>query len=145
MRRFITIIAVYVMATVVAMAATTPAAVASSPRPKINHVEPLSWWVGMNTPLQLMVNGPEVSECTVAIYPEGHGVELGEIHRADSPNYLFIDVTVAPDATPGDYVLRFTRGRRTVEYTYTIAAREEGSRERSSFTTADFVYLIMPD
>ena len=145
MRRFITIIAVYVMAITVAMAATTPAAVASSPRPKINHVEPLSWWVGMNTPLQLMVNGPEVSECTVAIYPEGQGVELGEIHRADSPNYIFIDVTVAPDATPGDYVLRFTRGRRTVEYTYTIAAREEGSRERSSFTTADFVYLIMPD
>ena len=118
---------------------------AAKPKLKLNHVEPLSWWVGMEMPLQLMVNGDNISAYDVEILPANQGVELGEIHRADSPNYLFIDVRIADDAVAGDYTLRFTDGRRKYDYTYTIAERREGSRERSSFTNADFVYLIMPD
>ena len=28
---------------------------------QVARVEPLSWWTGMNTPLQLLVQGPEIS------------------------------------------------------------------------------------
>ncbi len=111
----------------------------------IKHVEPLSWWVGMNTPLQLMVNADNVAMFDVAILPEGQGVELKAVHKADSPNYLFVDVAISEDAKAGVYTLRFTNGKRKYDYAYTIAEREPGSRERSSFTNADFVYLIMPD
>lgn len=111
----------------------------------IKHVEPLSWWVGMNTPLQLMINGDNISAFDVDITPKGQGVEVRAVHRADSPNYLFVDVAIADDAVAGRYKLCFTNGRHTYEYDYDIAEREEGSRYRKSFTTADFVYLIMPD
>ena len=33
----------------------------------VEHVEPLSWWTGMNMPLQLMINGEGISECDVKI------------------------------------------------------------------------------
>ena len=118
---------------------------AAKPRLSINHVEPLSWWVGMTTPLQLMVNATSISEYGVEILPKGQGVEVTALHKADSPNYLFVDVTVAADAKAGEYTLRFTKGKSKIDYKYTIAERREGSRERESFTTADFVYLIMPD
>lgn len=111
----------------------------------VEHVEPLSWWTKMNMPLQLMINGEGISECDVKILPEGQGVSLSAIHKADSPNYIFVDVTIADDAKAGDYTLRFTNGKRKYDYKYTIAERREGSRERLSFTNADFVYLIMPD
>ena len=99
----------------------------------------------MTTPLQLMINGEGVSEYDVQILPAGQGVEVTAVHKADSPNYLFVDVKIEDDAKAGVYTLRFKSGNRRVDYNYTIAEREGGSRERRSFTTADFVYLIMPD
>ena len=125
--------------------AVATAAVAAQPKLVVRHVEPLSWWVGMTTPLQLMINGEGVSNYDVEILPAGQGVEVKQIHKADSPNYLFVDVAVAQDATPMEYTLRFKEGKRSYDIPYVIASREEGSRERASFTNADFVYLIMPD
>jgi glycosidase len=134
----------FFMLAVVALAlvGTTTAA---KPKLKVEHVEPLSWWVGMNTPLQLMINGQGVASYDVAILPEGQGVEVAAVHKADSPNYLFVDVAIAEDAKAGEYTLRFTNGRTKYDVSYLIEERREGSRERESFTTADFVYLIMPD
>ena len=99
----------------------------------------------MTTPLQIMINGEAIADYDVVILPEGQGVEVTAVHKADSPNYLFVDVAVAVDAKAGDYTIRLQSGKTKVDYKYTIAERREGSRERESFTTADFVYLIMPD
>ena len=130
---------------IVMMLAVALSATAAKPIFEIKHVEPLSWWVGMNTPLQIMVNGEGISDYDVTIMPEDRGVVVTAVHKADSPNYLFVDVAIAADAEAGSYNLCFTNGKRKYEYPYLIASREEGSRERGSFTTADWVYLIMPD
>lgn len=130
---------------IVMMLAVALSATAAKPTFEIKHVEPLSWWVGMNTPLQIMVNGEGISDYDVTIMPEDRGVVVTAVHKADSPNYLFVDVAIAADAEAGSYNLCFTNGKRKYEYPYLIASREEGSRERGSFTTADWVYLIMPD
>ena len=107
---------------------------------QVQRVEPLSWWAGMTTDLQLMVQGPAISEYDVAV--EGKGLSVKTVHKADSPNFLFIDMAVK---TAGEYNLVFTRGEESFKYPYIIREREKGSRERESFTTADMVYLIMPD
>lgn len=98
----------------------------------------------MQTPLQLLVNGAGIGEYEVRI-EGGRGVEATACHRADSPNYLFVDVEIRPEAEPGTYYLVFTRGDRTFKVPYEIAARSEGSASRTSFTTADMIYLLMPD
>ncbi len=108
----------------------------------IAHVEPLSWWTGMKTELQLLVQGPGIGSYDVQI--EGaKGVKVKAVHKADSPNYLFIDVDVAPKAKPGTYTLVFTDGEREIRYPYQINTREKVQRE--SYTTADLIYLIVPD
>ncbi len=127
------------------MLSTLVTAEAAKPKTTIKHVEPLSWWVGMNTPLQLLINGENIGAWSVEILPANQGVSVSGVHTADSPNYLFVDVDIEDDALAGDYTLRFTNGKRKLNYTYTIAERAAGSAERKSFTTADFVYLIMPD
>ena len=129
----------------VAIASLVGSTTAAKPRFKVDHIEPLSWWVGMSTPLQLMINGEGISAYDVAILPEGQGVDVVAVHKADSPNYLFVDVAIADDAIAGEYTLCFSDGRRKHNVKYTIAEREPGSRERESFTTAYFVYLILPD
>ncbi len=111
---------------------------------RISHVEPLSWWTGMRTPLQLMIHGDSIAACDVRI--EGpQGLRVADVHKAESPNYLFVDVEVARTAEPGTRYLVFSREGETFKVPYDIAARREGSAARQSFTTADMIYLLMPD
>ncbi|WP_295935485.1 glycoside hydrolase family 13 protein [uncultured Alistipes sp.] len=126
-----------------AQSAFDPASVADASG-EITRVEPLSWWTGMQTPLQLLIQGENVSVCDVSI-EGGAGVRAKAVHKADSPNYLFVDVEVKRNAAPGTYYLVFSRDGQRFKVPYQIATRREGSALRSSFTSADMVYLLMPD
>ena len=146
MKKFISIIALACIVTsaYAADAPFNPKKVKDATKDQVTRVEPLSWWTGMKTPLQLMVQGQNISAAEVSI-EGGAGVSVTAVHKAESPNYMFVDVAVAEDAAPGTYYIVFKNGKKTFKYPYEIAARAEGSAERKSFTTADMVYLIMPD
>ena len=121
-----------------------PATVADASAEQVTRVEPLSWWTGMKMPLQLLVQGENISAYDVTI-EGGKGVSVVKINKADSPNYVFVDVKIAANAQPGTYYIVFSKDGQSFKYPYEIAAREAGSAERTSFTTADMIYLIMPD
>ena len=115
---------------------------------RVEHIEPPSWWTHMNTPLQVMFHGTGIGDCTVALTADAakKGVAIDGIHRAESPNYLFVDIDIAPNAKAGTYLFRFTDPQgKSFDIPYEIAGRNAGSRERKSFTTADLIYLLMPD
>ena len=110
----------------------------------VAHVEPLSWWTGMKLPLQLLINGPEISTYDIRI-EGGSGVSVKAVNKAESPNYVFVDVNVAASAKPGTYWIVFSKDGQSFKVPYEIAQRAKGSADRKSFTTADLIYLIMPD
>ena len=110
---------------------------------RVDKVEPPCWWTGMKTELQLMVHGKDIASWDVSI--DGSGLAVTKVHKADSPNYLFVDVKVGPSAQPGTYDLVFSKEGQSFRRPYVISAREEGSAARKSFTTADMIYLINPD
>ena len=113
---------------------------------RIERVEPLSWWTGMQTPLQVMFYGPAIGACRVELAAGAEGVRIAAVHPAESPNYLFVDVEIAPTAPAGTLRFLFTDpdGERFC-VPYELAARQAGSRERKSFSSADMIYLLMPD
>ena len=129
---------------VVAVLSMTVSAFANNGR--VERVEPLSWWTGMNTPLQLMLYGKNIGGCRLSAADGTEGLRVTAVHRADSPDYLFADVEIDADAAAGTYRLVLTdeTGSETV-IEYVIAERREGSRERQGFSTADMIYLLMPD
>lgn len=122
---------------------TKPAARVRKTASPVTRVEPLCWWTGMKTPLQLMFYGSDLAGASVRCLEPGLTVRA--VHDAASKNYLFVDVTVDADARPGEYTFEFTAGGRTFTHPYTIAARREGSAARESFGTGDAIYLLMPD
>ena len=138
------------MATVVAAGLTgcqagpDPSLVADATREEVTRVEPLSWWTGMKTPLQLMVQGKDIGRKKITI-TGGKGVSVKHLHKAANPDFLFVDVEVDADAKPGTYYLFVSDGKQMVKYPYLIREREKGSADRKSFTTEDLIYLIMPD
>lgn len=105
------------------------------------RVEPPNWWVGMrDTSLQLMIHGTGIADAQPALAPYP-GVTLQRSHRATSPNYLFVDLDVAPTAQPGELTL--TVAGRTLRYP--LLARAPGSAERQGFGPKDAIYLVVPD
>ena len=144
MKKILVIFAAVAMAACSVKPAFDPATVADATAEQVTRVEPLSWWTGMKMPLQVLVQGEGISEYNVSI-EGGKGVSVAKVNKADSPNYLFVDVKVAADAQPGTYYIVFSKDGQSFKYPYEIAERKAGSAERSSFTTADMIYLIMPD
>ena len=100
-----------------------PATVADATAQQVTRVEPLSWWTGMKTPLQLLVQGENISEYNVAV-EGGNGVSVTRLIKADSPNFLFVDVKIAANAQPGTYYIVFSKDGESFKYPYEIAARD---------------------
>ena len=118
---------------------------ASAAAQQIERVEPPFWWVGMkHKPLQLMVHGERIGELSVRV--TGPGASLRRSAPAPNPNYLFLDLDIAPSAKPGTITIDFLRGSQAVlTHRYELRARAPGSAQRQGFSAADAVYLIVPD
>ena len=111
----------------------------------VERIEPPSWWAGMNHPaLQLLVRGESVAQLEPHI--DCPGVRHVGTHRVDSPNTVFIDLELAPDMAPGVCDIRFrSQDGHEFKVAYRFEARRPGSADRKGFSSADVVYLVMPD
>ncbi len=109
------------------------------------RVEPPSWWTGfVHHNLQLLVYAENVGETNVIIhYP---GIKVQAVHKAESPDYLFIDLLISPETKSGTFPVIFEKNREIVySYEYHLYERSEGSKSRKGFDNSDVIYLLMPD
>lgn len=112
---------------------------------QVERIEPMNWWAGMKNPnLQLMVHGKGIGTATPVIrYP---GVTIKKVQKADSENYLFIDLQVSPAAKPGTFPIQFRKGSSVISIaSYTLLSRKPGAGQVKGFNSADVIYLITPD
>ena len=94
-----------------------------------------------------MLHGENVGNFTrVGIqYP---GVKVLRLHKGDSPNYLFVDLSIAATTKPGTFVVRLTGGGLPAEdFRYTLKAKNPGNGKSRvmGVNAKDFIYLVMPD
>jgi glycosidase len=113
--------------------------------PKLERVEPMSWWVGMHNPkLQLLVHGDQIASSTVQI--NYRGVSVVKINKVENPNYLFIDLEISKDAKAGKFPIAFTQqGKKNLTYTYELKNRDNTLGRIQAVTSKDLIYLLMPD
>lgn len=110
----------------------------------IERVDPANWWIGMkmNT-IQLLVHGKNLSKASVSVrYP---GVKVGKVLPMENPNYLAVDLTISPTTKPGKFPITFRIGKQEIPFEYQIAYRHDGAKRAGGLTSADLVYLILPD
>ncbi len=122
-------------------------------KPTIERIDPTNWWVGMKNPeLQLLVHGRDLKGSTVKIsHP---GVVVRQVYEVENANYLFIDITIAPEVKAGKFDIELSKktmvkqGKKMVEQvekttrSYELKTRTARPQEINS---KDFVYLILPD
>ena len=112
---------------------------------EIERVEPKNWWVGLkNTNLQLLVKHPNIANATPEI--KYQGLSIKKVHKADSPNYLFIDLTIDKVTKAGKFniVFNFADGSKKTQ-TYELKDRKKKDEEFKGFNSSDVIYLITPD
>ena len=113
---------------------------------QIERVEPAFWWVGMkNTQLQLLIHGSEICNRKVIInYP---GIKTIKTNRACSPNYLFVSLEIdSKTAKAGKFNIALKQtDKADILIPYELKNRRQASAQRQGFTSADVIYLLMPD
>lgn len=111
----------------------------------ISRIEPPHWWTGFaDGRVQLVVHGDQAGALSVAA--DDPRVRIAGVGRADSPNYLFVDLEIVEGAAPGPAALVFTRpDGGVILHDFMLKARQPGSAQRDGFDSSDTVYLAYPD
>ncbi len=135
------------MKTLFALLLTLCASLAHAIDYRIDHMDPPSWWVGMQArEVQLMVHGPQIADLEPSV--QHPGVRIASVTRVANRNYLFITLDIDSKAAAGTLDLRFKaagQGRHSLSYPFPLQAREPGSRQRKGFNSSDVIYELMPD
>ena len=112
----------------------------------VQRIEPLNWWTGMANPrVQLMLYGEGLSEYQLTLdYP---GVSILNIQGVDNPNYLFVTLLISKLAKPGTIKLQFKQHQSAGGFIqpFELQARAPDSAKRNGFSSADAIYLLVPD
>jgi glycosidase len=112
---------------------------------QVERIDPPYWWVGMkNGNLQLLVSGKSISAFEPKISQAG--VVIEKVSRFENPNYLALDIAIAPNAVAGTFNIEFLKGgKKAFVKPYTLKARANDANAQKGFDSRDVVYLIMPD
>jgi glycosidase len=111
---------------------------------QIDRVHPPNWWIGHKNPnLQLLIKAEKINDYKVNInYP---GVKITNIHNADSPNYIFLDLEISDKAKEGSFIITFTKENKTLSYSYKLRKKRSLEDQSNGFDSSDAIYLITPD
>lgn len=111
----------------------------------IERIEPPNWWVGMkHDTVQVMIYGKNLSD--VELYPQHGPIEIVNVYKAESPNYLFIDLAISPEIKSDyNFEIGFAKGNQEEVIKYPILARENSKNKFQGFNQSDVMYLIMAD
>lgn len=116
----------------------------SAAKTSVDRIDPTDWYVGMkDASLQLMIYGENINTAS-DVTTDYEGVRIDSIVHLESPNYLlvYLDLT---GAKAGDMTLTFSFGKKKKTAVYTLKEREKAGEERYGFTSADVLYMLMPD
>lgn len=110
---------------------------------QIQKVEPMFWWKGMKNPeVQILVYGKDISKYSIELSDQ---IKIKDIQKTENPNYVFVTVNTN-DVNKSSFKINIKNKNKVVDsYTYELKDRQPNSANRSSFTSKDVVYLIMPD
>ncbi|MCW3808047.1 alpha-amylase family glycosyl hydrolase [Plebeiibacterium marinum] len=110
----------------------------------VKRMEPAFWWVGMqNRNLQILLYDNAIANATITI--DNPKIQVKSYERTANPNYVFINVEIASDATPGTFPIQITRGKKQTTINYELKARRSAANAKPAFTGNDAIYLITPD
>ncbi len=107
----------------------------------IQRIEPPNWWASMeNDTLELLFYGKNIKECDIKI--NSNYLKISKISKAESPNYLFVELTGVNSAKPETFDIEIRNNNKKTTYKYSLLQK---NKQKRGFSSEDVIYLIMPD
>lgn len=108
------------------------------------RVDPPHWWTGfVETELQLMVHGSQISRFDVSV--DAPGVTVLRTETVDNPDYLFVYLDIGKGAQAGEFNLVFEDAHRTILQPYSLQVKNPDPAHTAGFGPKDAIYLVTPD
>jgi glycosidase len=122
-----------------------PRQATSSPdnSPVVTKVEPPNWWLRLTPELMVLLSGRHLEATGVTCNLSNLVVERTQATAGG--NYLFVWLKLEAELKSGTAVCRISTPTGTTSFELPLAAREQTIHKFQGLTTADVVYLIMPD
>jgi len=113
--------------------------------PEILKVDPPSWWTRSSVnPVRVMIRGRNLHGTQVqAVGPGVRAVGVPKIN--DRGTYIFVDISIAPNAPAGERSLSITTPRGSARAPFEVLAPLNRAGRFQGFSPADVMYLIMID
>lgn len=115
------------------------------------HIYPTHWWTGMkDNRLQLIIHSDQnISVDKLVFQSSSPDVKVKKVNKVENRHYLIVDLEIAGNAKPQKLTFSFGGIIRTewtkIEYELKARSRENGRSRVQGVTSADFIYLLMPD
>lgn len=116
---------------------------ASAEAPRVEQVEPPSWWAGHSIdPVRLLIRGRNLAGAKLEA-PEG--VALGEPSVSASGAWLFVDARIDRRAAPGRRTIKVLTAEGEARARFEVLARPAPEGRFQGFSEDDLIYLVLPD
>ena len=116
----------------------------SSNGPSVTKVEPPSWWARHTiNPVRLLVRGENL--VGARLRANNQALQTSGVMVNQRGTYLFVDVTIRPNARPGSYPLTLITAQGTITIPFRIESPLAANTHFQGITSDDVIYLIMPD
>lgn len=114
---------------------------AAGEAPKIDKIDPPGWWSGLPDPM-LLVHGENLKQARFTL--DGKNASLIRSQVSANGHWAFLWLRTK-DAPPQTLWVTARTDRGQARSAFQLAARAAGPNAHSGFSSADALYLIMPD
>ena len=115
-----------------------------SAAPQVSKVEPPNWWANHSiNPVRLLVRGTNFQNAQVKSLDKH--LNVSNIRVNSRGDYLFFDVTIAPNVKVGKYDFEVSTASGKTNVPFEISAPLDVSKNFQGITNDDVIYLLMPD
>ncbi len=111
--------------------------------PRITKVEPPNWWPGLRPEVELLATGENLEGAKITT--SYAGVSIARTKATGGGRYLFVWLTIAPDAQPGEAMLHVQTSSGETSIRFPLSRRQSSAGKFQGFSNDDVIYLVMPD
>ena len=112
--------------------------------PEVVKVEPPNWWPGHSVnPIRLLIRGRNLTGARIE--NAGRGLRAANFKVSESGTYLFADLYIQRNATPGRRDLQIRTSDGTAVAPFEVSAPPPREGRFQGFSSDDVIYLVMPD
>jgi neopullulanase len=117
-------------------------------QPSVEKVDPPSWWTSSTiNPVRVLLTGKNLGWNKMVITTNSPNLKASKWKWSENHNYMFFDLSIAPNTMPGKYKLNISGAVSGDETTFNfeILPKTRSLSKHQGYSPNDVIYSLMPD